>query len=47
VPLSGGGGDVALLDVMPAAEETILDAAATNGELLAAEHDLARVRHAA
>jgi hypothetical protein len=45
VPLAGGG-TVGYLDLMFAAEELILDPAATSHELLDLEHDLARVFHA-
>jgi hypothetical protein len=39
-------GAVPFLDLMFAAEETILDPTSTNGELQAVEKDLAKVRHA-
>jgi hypothetical protein len=45
VPLPGGPA-VAFLDLMSAAEATILDAGTSAGELLALEQDLDRVRHA-
>jgi hypothetical protein len=41
-----GGGEVDYLDLMFAAEETILDPFATAGELRDLEHDLVRVVHA-
>jgi hypothetical protein len=45
VPL-GGGSTMAFLDLMQQVETTILDGAATDAELLAAEHLAQRVRHA-
>jgi len=45
VPLAGGS-SVEFLDLMFAAEATILDDGASNNALLAIEHDLERVRHA-
>jgi len=45
VPL-GGGEAVGFLDLMSAAEQTILDPAASKSELAAVERDLASVRHA-
>lgn len=45
VPLSAGS-SIGFLDLMSGAEATILNAGASDGELLAVEHDLGRVRHA-
>jgi hypothetical protein len=44
---TGGGGSVAFLDLMSAAEATILDGTATDAQLKAVELALANVRHAA
>jgi hypothetical protein len=46
VTLKGGGGTIDYLDLMFAAEATILDPTATNGELQAVEKQLAAVRKA-
>jgi hypothetical protein len=46
VTLNGGGGTIDYLDLMFAAEATILDATATNAELHALEKQLAAVRKA-